>query len=144
MNWGYKILVVYVVFVTGIVFLVVKASSQKVDLVTTDYYDKELVYQEKIDAMNNVYQLSDTIIYQLSNNKLKVIFPKDFLGKKVEGLAVLYCPSDENKDITQKFSVDNSQVLVPVHAAGRQEYELQLSWHADGTSYYFQKKLFIN
>ncbi len=144
MNWGYKILLVYVVFVSGIMFLVFKSSSQKVDLVTTDYYDKELVYQQKIDAMNKVYQLSDTIKYKVNDGNLTIVFPNDFLGKKVEGQAVLYCPSDENKDITQKFSVENSPVLVPVHTEGRREYELQLSWQADGTSYYFQKKIFIN
>ena len=61
MNWGYKILLVYVVFVAGIMFLVFKSSSQKMDLVTTDYYAKELKYQQKIDAMNKVQKLSDTV-----------------------------------------------------------------------------------
>ena len=144
MNWGYKILLVYAVFVIGIMFLVFKSSSQKVDLVTTDYYDKELVYQQKIDAMNNVHQLSDTIKYHVNNSNLTIIFPKDFLGKKVEGLAVLYCPSNEDNDVTKKFSLENLPLMVPVHTTGRKEYELQLSWKANGTSYYFEKKFFIN
>ncbi|MDQ6904676.1 MAG: FixH family protein, partial [Bacteroidota bacterium] len=136
MNWGYKILIVYVVFVIGIIFLVVKSSSQKVDLVTTNYYDKELVYQQKIDAMNKVDQLSDTIKYQVTNGNLKIVFPQDFSGKNLEGQAVLYCPSDENKDITQQFSIKDSPVIVPVQSTSRQEYELQLSWQTNGTSYY--------
>ena len=83
MNWGYKILLVYVVFVTGIMFMVFKSSSQKVDLVTTDYYAKELKYQQKIDAMNRVSLLSDTVKYEMSEGNLTIAFPKDFAGKKI-------------------------------------------------------------
>jgi len=40
MNWGYKILFVYIAFVAGILAMVFGSSSQKVDLVTPDYYAK--------------------------------------------------------------------------------------------------------
>ncbi len=144
MNWGYKILFVYGIFVSGIIFLVFKSSSQKVDLVTTDYYDKELVYQQKIDAMDNVYQLADTIRYDVNHNNLTIVFPKEFAGKKLVGQATLYCPSDELKDITQKFLVEDSPVIIHMPATDSKEYELQLSWQSNGTDYYFEKKIFIN
>lgn len=144
MNWGYKILIVYLVFIVGIVFMVFKSSSQKVDLVTIDYYDKELVYQQKIDAMKNADHLSDTIKYELLHNGLSIVFPKDFSGKTVVGNALLYCPSDENKDVTQNFSIKDTPVLLPVDMTNKREYELQLSWQSNGTSYYFEKKLLIN
>ena len=144
MNWGYKILAVYIVFVLGIMFLVFKSSNQKVDLVTTDYYAKELKYQQQIDAMNSVQQLSDTVKYSMSEGKLTIIFPKDFSGKKIRGQAVLYCPSDENKDITQNFSVEDTPISLLINSGRRREYHLQLSWQADGKSYYFEKELLIN
>ena len=128
----------------GIMFLVFKSSSQKVDLVTTDYYAKELKYQQKIDAMNRVSLLSDTVKYEADAGKLTIAFPKDFAGKKITGDVVLYCPSDEDKDITQNFSLQDSPLLVPIHVVNKKEFEIQLNWQADGTSYYFQKKLFIN
>ncbi|MEO8862477.1 MAG: FixH family protein [Ginsengibacter sp.] len=143
MNWGYKILVVYVVFVVGIVFLVVKASSQKMDLVTTDYYDKELKYQEKIDAMNRVTGLSADVQYEIIRNKLSIVFPKDFAGKKIEGEVALYCPSDEDKDIRHNFSIKDAPLIVSMNANTKGNYELQLTWQADGKSYYFEKKLLI-
>ena len=144
MNWGYKILLVYAVFVMGIMFLVFKSSREKVDLVTTDYYAKELKYQQKIDAMNRVSLLSDTVKYEMHEGKLTVVFPKDFAGKKITGDVVLYCPSDEDKDITQNFSIQDTPIFVPIHVVNKKEFELQLNWQADGTSYYFQKKLLIN
>ena len=144
MNWGYKILIVYAVFFSGILFLVVKSSEQKVDMVTTDYYDKELKYQQQIDAMSNVDQLSDTVKYEMNGSNLAIIFPKDFLGKKVTGNAVLYCPSDEDKDMTHQFSSTDTTIFFPVRKTGRLEYELQLSWQSGGKNYYFKKKLLIN
>ena len=57
LSWGYKIAFVYIIFVAGIGFLVFKASSQKFDLVTKDYYDQELKYQEVIDQAANTAML---------------------------------------------------------------------------------------
>jgi hypothetical protein len=58
MNWGYKILFVYLAFVAGILLMVFKSSIQKRDLVTPDYYAKELKYQQRIDAVKKTQALS--------------------------------------------------------------------------------------
>lgn len=144
MSWGYKILILYVVFVAGIMFLVIKSSNQKVDLVTPDYYDKELKYQQKINARSNVQLLTDSIKYGLSNGKMVIVFPKDFKGKKVSGNVVLYCPSDEKKDIKHNFLIQDEPISISIPGTKKLEYELQLTWRADNTDYYFEKKLILN
>jgi hypothetical protein len=141
MNWGYKILIVYAVFVSGIMFLVFKSSSQKMDLVTTDYYAKELKYQQKIDETKRANALSAPITCEIKNDELIIIFPKDFSGKNITGEAVLYCPSDEGKDAGQKFNVQDEPLVVPVSSLKKNAYELHLSWQADGWNYYFEKKI---
>ena len=143
MNWGNKIFLVFTVFVTGILFLVYESGSQKTDLVTTDYYNKELVYQHTIDARNNVSQLTDTVKYALADAGLTVVFPLDFTGKKIEGEAILYCPSDEAKDITHSFSTEDATVFVPVKGGNKMEYDLQLNWKAADKDYYFEKRILI-
>ena len=82
---------VYAAFVAGIVFMVFKSSTQNTDLVTTDYYEKELKYQDKIDEIARTAALKAPVEYRLENNTLTIIFPKDFTGKKLVGEAVLYC-----------------------------------------------------
>ncbi len=143
MNWGYKILIVYIVFVLGILFMVFKSSVQKVDLVTTDYYAKELKYQQKIDEANRVNALSAPVKYEVKDNELIILFPKDFIGKILVGEAVLYCPSDENKDVKHNFSVQDSPVVMPIPAVKKGMYELHLSWQDGTVTYYFEKKIFI-
>jgi hypothetical protein len=143
MNWGKKILIVYIVFVAGIVFMVFKSSTQKTDLVTTDYYAKELKYQDKIDEMNRVQALSAAVEVVIKDNALIIQFPKDFAGKKLTGEAVLYCPSDENKDLKNNFSVQDEPVKIIIPATNKGLHELHLSWKDGGVTYYFEKKIFI-
>ena len=99
MNWGTKILLLYVAFIIGILFMVFKSSNQNTDLVTPDYYASELTYQEKIDEIKRVAALSMPVEYVIKDNELLIKFPKDFAGKKLVGELVLYCPSDKNKDL---------------------------------------------
>jgi len=143
MNWGYKILFVYTAFVAGILFMVFKSSSQKFDLVTPDYYAKELKYQDKIDEMNRVSALSAPIKCELKDNSLLIEFPADFAGKKLTGEAVLYCPSDESRDIKKSFTLQDAPLVLPVSSAKNGLYELHLSWQEEGVTYYFEKKIFI-
>lgn len=143
MNWGTKILVVYIAFVLGIVFMVFKSSSQKTDLVTKDYYAQELKYQEKIDESKRVAALSAPVTCNMRDRALIISFPKDFAGKTLAGEAVLYCPSDEKKDIKKSFSVVNDVVQIAIPAGSNGLYELHITWQENGTGYYFEKKIFI-
>jgi hypothetical protein len=143
MNWGYKILVVYAIFIVGILFMVFKSSTQKMDLVTTDYYAKELKYQEKIDEGSRVTALSEAVRYQIKNNQLTVYFPKDFAGKNITGHAVLYCPADEDKDINQDFTAPDMLLKIIIPKKNKGLHELHITWQADGLTYYFEKKIII-
>ena len=141
MNWGYKILLVYICFALGIAFLVYKSSVQKMDLVTTDYYAKELKYQDRIDDAKRVNELSAPLQYRVADNQLTIAFPVDFAGKALTGEAVLYCPSDEDNDRRQNFSVENSTVVIPLSDLPKGYYEIQVSWKSGGVSYYAEKKM---
>jgi hypothetical protein len=143
MNWGKKILIVYVTFVLGILFMVYKSSSQKTDLVTTDYYAKELKYQDKIDEMGRVSSLSAPVVFEVKGNELIIQFPKDFAGRQLTGEAVLYCPSDENKDLKKDFSIMDQPLKIELPSTNKGLHELHLSWKEGSITYYFEKKIFI-
>lgn len=143
MNWGTKILIVYVAFVLGIVFMVFKSSTQNTDLVTTDYYAKELKYQEKIDEAKRASALSAPVECRISGNSVIISFPKDFTGKKLVGEAVLYCPSNEKKDVKKDFALKDEVLQITIPAGSKGLFELHLSWQDESVTYYFEKKIFI-
>ena len=136
-------MLVYLVFVAGILFMFYKASNEKVDLVTADYYAKELKYQNTIDETQRSNGLSVPLTFEVKDHLLIIHFPKDFSGKKIEGEALVYCPSDENKDIKKKFLIQDLTYAIPLPASNKGLHELQITWAVDSVSYYYEKKLTI-
>jgi nitrogen fixation protein FixH len=143
MSWGYKVLLMYLVFVSGILWMVFRSSSQRFDLVTDNYYARELKYQDKIDEMSRVSALSAPVQCAYRNNSVVIEFPDDFEGKKLTGEALLYRPSDERKDIRQQFSVVDGTLIIPMPKGATGLYELHLSWQEGTVNYYFEKRIII-
>ena len=114
MNWGYKILAVYLVFVAGIVVMVYKSSTQKIDLVTTDYYAKELKYQERIDAVKRTTALSGKVRYEVKENTILLkqgdhVYVSKILSSIKYGIA--------NRFITDKhefMKITNKKLIVGI------------------------------
>lgn len=143
MNWGYKILTVYIIFVVGILFLVFKSSSQNQDLVTTDYYEQELKYQQKIDETERANALSTEVKYEIGNQEINISFPGEMNGKKLSANVLLYCTADKSKDIEKEMTTENAQLHIALPAANKGLHELRINWTANGTSYYYQHKIMI-
>jgi FixH len=143
MNWGHKIIVVYIVFVAGMLFLAYKSSTQNIELVTGDYYAKELVYQQKIDQAKRAALLSAPVDIKINHHELAIIFPKDFTAKKITGEVTLYCPSDEKKDMHQQFTVTDSAVSITVPGNYRGLHYVKINWSAGDVNYYYEQKIII-
>jgi len=143
MSWGYKILGVYLAFVVGIATMVYKSSTQKIDLVTPDYYAKELKYQERIDAVKRTQALASKTKYEVINNQLLVTLPAEFSGRDVTGDILLYCPADNSRDIKKDFSSGNGSASITVPGAAKGAYQLQVSWTSEGNNYYFEENIFL-
>jgi len=63
-NWGTAIVLVFVGFISFILFFVVKMNTNEKyehDLVTEEYYKKELAFQKEIDAEQNAKNLKKDI-----------------------------------------------------------------------------------
>ncbi len=75
-----------------------------------------------------------------SGNVLKIVFPKEFSGKRVKGELHLYAPSDEKKDWKKQF--DQTGILfvqLPDHLTGY--YQLKLRWESERLSYYHEENI---
>jgi hypothetical protein len=143
MNWGYKILFVYLAFAAGIAFLAIKSMNEKMDLVTPNYYAEELKHQDKINQETNVSHLSSVVKIDEQDGKLLIHFPKDFDNKTIEGSVKLYCPSDENKDYTKNFQSKNNEWILSIPAVNKGLHEIHLTWKVDGVDYYFEHKMML-
>jgi hypothetical protein len=143
LSWGYIITFGYMAFVGGIGFLVYKATSQKFDLVTKDYYEQELKYQEVLDQAGNTAKLSATLIVEKLNDELKISFPIEMKDKKKAIDFYLYYPADAKKDFRKAIELKDNDLRQPLPTGMKGMYLLKLTWEVDAVKYYFEKKLFF-
>ena len=143
LSWGYKIMFVYIAFVAGILFLAFKANSEKFDLVTKDYYDQELKYQQVIDQAANTSKLSAPLTIERKEGELKISFPDEMKNKKKLVDFYLYYAADAKKDFRKTFELNENELIQGLPAGMKGMYGLKLSWEAEGVKYYFEKKLFF-
>jgi len=141
LSWGYKIMFVYIAFVIGMGFLVYKASSQKFDLVTKDYYNQELKYQQVIDQAANSSKLSAPVTVERNEGELKIRFPSEMQGKKKLVDFYLYYAADAKRDFRRSFELNENELVQALPVGMKGMYELKLSWETEGEKYYFEKKL---
>jgi len=140
-SWGHKILFVYLAFVAGIMFLVYKANQQKFDLVTPDYYDAELKFQNVIDDKQRVAELSVPPKITHSVNTVSIQLPDEFLNKDVKGEMYLYRPSDATKDIRKSFTTKSNFSKIDLDKNLSGFYEVKLSWQSDGKTFYNEQRI---
>ncbi|HVT86748.1 MAG TPA: FixH family protein [Chitinophagaceae bacterium] len=140
-NWGHKIAFVYLAFVGGIVFLVIKASGEKFDLVTKDYYGEELKYQQVIDESSNTARLSAPVTISKNNGALTIHFPEEMRGKEKEIDFYLYYPADASKDFRRSLNSDQQEIIQSLPKTISGNYDLKLSWRTDSLKYYYEQKI---
>ena len=143
MNWGHKILIVYIVFVAGIVTLVYKSSVQNQDLVVNDYYDQELKYQDKIDAIRRTNLLPSAVECKVENKAIIIQLPVIMKGLHVSASILLYDPTDERKDIKKEYSTSDAMIRFPIQEGNKGFHTLKISWSANNTSYYSEQQITI-
>lgn len=143
MNWGYKILFVYLFFIAGILVLVYKSSSEKVDLVTKNYYQQELKYEQKIDEAERAQALSSPIKYEVNKNEISIYFPEEMKGRKITAETLLYYAADESKDSVYNLQTNSGRLTLVLLEAYKGMYELKMDWNVDTTKYYSEHKVLI-
>ncbi len=135
MGWGKKITLVYIGFVALILTLVVVSMRQKVDLVSADYYAKELNYQSDINKMANAKALKTPLKCSLVNNTIEIIFPEEHADKSVEAKAFVYKPSDNKSDKEIKFTTVEGRYVLSTDGFVKGMYKIKVDWKVDNIEY---------
>lgn len=100
LNWGTALAAVLGIFILGMGTVTYKALNQRHDLVTTDYYEKELAYQETIDAKKMASDLEEPCRLKLEDGKLMLDLPSALEGTKATLKLEMYSPTHAEKDFT--------------------------------------------
>ena len=79
LNWGYKILIVYLMFAAGMLTMVYLTTQENRDLVSDNYYEEELAYQEIIDQSSRTAKLSAAVEVELDQMNKKINISPNYM-----------------------------------------------------------------
>jgi len=141
-NWGTKIALVYVGFVLFILFMVYMSFGEKYDLVTTDYYAKEIAFQDKIDKKSRLKTLPEQLSIRQAEGKIIIRFPHDETTK-IQGEVYCFRPSDESKDFIEPIEAKRGEHRIPLNRFQKGKYLIKVDWQASGRTFYTEKTIII-
>ena len=109
-NWGTGILLSIIIFMMILIGIVYVFMNQDVDLVTSNYYGKEIKYQKQIDKINKTNEMSKQVNIALSDKSVQLTFPDSVFDKKASGTIYFYRPSGSKKDFSVPMAVSSRSV----------------------------------
>lgn len=141
MDWGKGIVLVFVAFAAIMISMVtICMKKDDLHLVTQNYYEEEIKYQDHIDKVNNANELSyEALEFDNLQKSVTISLP---VGAKAE--LHLFRPSDARLD--QKLVVDvvdDETKVVDLAMLKTGYWLMKLTWSAEGKSYYQEKKITI-
>jgi len=137
MNWGWKIAIFMGIYMIGIISVVWYAMLLDVNLVTEDYYQQELAYEEQILRLKNTESLPEKPTFNFSSDKKFVVltFPQGLIPDN--GNITLYRPSDFTQDRKFKLNLDeaNQQGFVTISLMPGL-WKAKVQWQQGDKSYF--------
>ncbi|MBZ0328040.1 MAG: FixH family protein [Altibacter sp.] len=143
-NWGTGLVIGMILFIGFILFMVITMSTDEkysYDLVTEEYYKKELAYQEEIDAEENLSDFSEKITGTKVANGWQISFPEEIETSKVEGTVFLYRPSNKQLDFDLPIELSGSNLLIPDERLLDGRWNITIDWKYDSKKYLYKASI---
>ncbi len=137
MNWGNKLLLAIILFISGISFLVYRSTQTNYDLVEKDYYRQELQYQDIIDGANSANKLTTPVKLNQEGKIILLELPAEMKNKTVSGDVWFYCAYNAAKD--KKFVLQTNREGIqafPPASIDPGNYTVKIIWKENGNTYF--------
>ena len=144
--WPLALISLFSVFIIAILLFVVFSHYHKVDLVSSDYYEQGLKYQQQIERIKHsrlsVNQLR--LEYNPPERALIINFPDSLSTKALEGTIVLFRPADARQDkiIPLLIGHDHRQAI-QLHDLADGLWRIKIFWRKDSTEFYQEESIIL-
>lgn len=141
MNWGWGITLFLIGFVSFMGYLTYRAFQIDFDLVADDYYQQELLYGDRIQAMSNANALSAEIDVLADETHVTILFPDEH-HTGIVGEVHFYNPVDMKGDRLYDLDLNEmGEMTIPLNALSAQRYLVKVSWTHNEKIYFAQKDI---
>ena len=142
MNFGNWIVVSFVLFAAFIGTLVVVCLREDISLVSKDYYQEELVYQDQINRLNNVAELEEKPVIKVVDHMIQIEFTQFYSMENAE--LEIFCPSNAKMD--RKFLVKSSGENIQffkLDPLQKGMHRAKLQWETNGKEFFMEEVIYI-
>lgn len=145
MNWGYKIITVYTLFVAGIVTMAVLSFKQPINLENENYYEAEKDQDDKMRqrTMGNAFR--PLIKIEQNEESVDFVLPNEIVSKpSLQGVLKLTRPSDANLDKSFSFTaIENNALHIEKSTIKTGYWKYALEWQTAFGHYLVEDTLIV-
>lgn len=143
-NWGTGIFIVITFIFLGVIGFFIFSAHLDINLVESNYYEKELVYEERISHMRNAGNLHEKVVVQQQAGAIVIQFPDTARNSGITGTIWFYRPSDEGKDFTVPIRLDDSlRQVIDKKGTFPGKYLVKIDWIMAQVPYYQEEVLIL-
>ena len=135
-HWGWRIALIYTTFALATIGFMIFSFTQKVDLVSKQYYADELKYDAKMLAENNTMKLSEVLSVTNNGDLLSIQFP----NTPESGAIHLYRPSESDMDKEIKIVGGRAEQAFSITTLQTGLWIAKIEWKSDNTSFYAEQR----
>ena len=144
--WPTAIIAFFIVFATFIAIYLTWAFRQNQDLVSENYYENEVRFQQQLDRVKRTQSLATqtAVTFDAVRKSIRVTLPTG-QAQSASGRIRLYRPSNAklDHDVPMALNADGAQTVdATALAAGL--WKVRVEWSANGQDYFFDQPVVVN
>ena len=142
-NWGTGITVFIIAFMGHILFLVFNTTRVQADLQAEDYYEQEIHYQNRVEAISNSANLKSQFLLSQTENYVLLKYPVELQKSQLKGQIQFFKPDNATLDKTFTIEASIQQQLINKKDLIEGMYVVKVNGTSSGLPYYFEESIYI-
>lgn len=143
-QWSHGIVAAFIIFIGFLFIMLWVALHSNIDLVTDNYYEKELQYQTHIDVVKNSREINKEMSVTASGKEIFLEFPHLAPASEYSGNIFFFRPSNKSQDFNVPVVIDSSfsqKISMKNYYTGM--WRVKISWAVQGKKYYYEQPIIV-
>ena len=140
-SWGTGIALTYAAFALATSGFVAFAMGRRVDLVSSDYYERSLQLERRLNARRNALAIGSEVTLEQMPGTLSITLGMAD-ARSATGRILLYRSSDAHADREMPLALDAAgRQVVPLAGLKSGSWSVQIEWRLRDREYYVERQL---
>ena len=128
-------------FMIGLSFMVYRAVSTRPELVSSNYYEEGLKFEERMEAQRNLQASKSDVKLTYSDSRLMFLLAEQ---AGVTGKLKIIRPSEQSLNQELEFSLNKQGLsIIDLELNGQGLWYVEYEWEFEGKPYYFKQSITV-